>query len=180
MRTAQRNVALEHLGDEVYGFDLFTPRECRALLKAIDKLPRESPNTMNKYGRAIVGAEMRDLVATIVEKVVAPIALRVYPEIRPLKKRPYAFVVDYAWNTQRSLAKHCDTSDVTLNVSLNDEFTGGALMLYGRRGGHSCVKQVLGRAIIHRGSHGHRALPLLTGHRTNLILWCDAKGTVRA
>lgn len=37
------------------------------------------------------------------------------------------------------------------------------------------VKHALGRMYIHRGKHLHKAKPITSGSRMNLILWCKAK-----
>lgn len=171
---------VEHIGHEVYAFDLFSERQCADLLEQVEELPISPPNTMNKYGKTLRGRRLTALAAELVAKHVTPIVREFYMEIAqlrlaPLKKNPYAFVVDYSPKTQRSLAWHHDTSDVTLNVCLGREFKGGDLQFFAGRNRTFTVKQVVGRAIVHRGSHGHRALPLTAGARTNLILWCDAK-----
>jgi hypothetical protein len=173
---------VEHIGHEVFAFDLFSERQCADLLEQVDELPISPPNSMNKYGKTLRGRRLTALVAELVVKHVTPIVRSSYMEIAqlrlaPLKKHPYAFVVDYSPKTQRSLAWHHDTSDVTLNVCLGRDFAGGDLQFFTRSGDKKfIVKQIVGRAIVHRGSHGHRALPLVAGARTNLILWCDAKG----
>lgn len=168
---------LEQLAEGVYAFELYSPRQCARLLKKIEAFPGESPNTMNRYGRALVGAEARAWVAKLVEKYVAPITRKYYADLPPLKKHPFAFAVAYSPTTQRSLARHYDEgSAVTLNVCLSPTFEGGGLVFYSAAGERQyVVEQRLGRAIIHRGAQGHRALPVKSGSRTNLILWCGTK-----
>lgn len=158
----------------VFAFDLFTPAQCDALKRKIAKQhDGKPPNSMNKYG-AVLGGELRPLLARIVEKWIAPIAKAHYPEIRPLKKHPYAFSVEYEVGKQKSLAKHVDSSDVTLNICLDFEyaFSGGNVVFYEGRKQAFTYQHCWGRAIIHRGSFVHRAEPLTDGSRTNLILWC--------
>lgn len=159
----------------VYIFDLLTPRACAALLWAFERLPNDAPNTMNKYGKRVTGAAMRTTMAKLMEEV-EDIRRSAFPDIAPLKKNPYAFVVDYTPDTQKGLAKHYDSSDVTLNVCLGHEFKGGDLMFYQ---GHKSyiIPHRIGQAIVHRGSQGHRAMPLKSGRRTNLILWCSARAS---
>ncbi len=83
----------------------------------------------------------------------------------------------------RKLDFHVDDSAVTLNVCLGTEFTGGQLYF----GGIRCAAHVgstppkddeeiyldhqIGTACIHLGNHRHRALPITSGRRLNLILW---------
>lgn len=135
-----------------------------------------APNSMNKYGAELrVSKRVREELDGLT-RMVDSIRLTQYPDIGKLKK-PYAFLVDYERGKQPSLAKHYDAgSDVTLNLCLGKNFTGGDLVFYGpARRTRFVVPQHPGRAIIHRGAHVHRALPVLDGHRTNLILWCEAR-----
>lgn len=165
-------------GLDVYAVDLYTPKRCRELRIQCDALPAVAPNSMNKYGKLLVGPEMHVLMHTLVASVVSPVARARYPEIAVLKKQAYGFVVDYDVLKQRSLAKHEDSSDVTLNLCLSepDDYEGGELVFYGKNQTLT-VPHKLGRALIHRGSLTHRALPLRHGKRTNMILWCRARGS---
>jgi len=161
----------------VFAFDLFTRETCSRLLKKIEAQRSdkyEAPNSMNKYG-VVLGGELKPGIASIVVGWVAPISKENYPEINALKKHPYAFSVDYDVGKQRSLSSHVDTSDVTLNVCIGGEFEGGEVVFYEGRKPAFEYKNVVGRAIVHRGSLMHRAKPVTRGWRTNLILWCDAK-----
>jgi len=166
------------LRDDVFIFDLWSPAYCRKLLARFEKLPREAPNTMNKYGRRVVGDELRRLLARVVEREVVPRLDDFTTKIGPLKKNPYGFVVDYSPRTQGSLAKHVDVgSAVTLNVCLGHEWSGGDLIFYdaAARKREVTVAHSVGQAILHRGDHVHRATAVTTGRRTNLILWCGAR-----
>jgi len=158
---------------DVFVRRLFSSRECAEWLDEIAKQPRdrrEAPNSMNKYG-VVLGGSMRVYLAGLVWDYVCPVAEKHYPDIRSLKKHPYAFSIDYSVKTQKSLASHHDSSDVTLNVCLGKKFTGGDLVFSSGRK-RFVLKHEVGQAVIHRGSHVHRAMPLLSGERTNLILWC--------
>jgi predicted 2-oxoglutarate/Fe(II)-dependent dioxygenase YbiX len=164
----------------IFVFPVFTRVECKALLARVEKQRGQDtpPNTMNRYGAAL-GSDLRGLLTRLVQRHVAPIAARHYPEFpRGLRKHPYGFVVDYDVGKQRSLASHCDSSDVTLNVCLGHSWEGGELLFYDadghKRPDFSLVHKV-GQAILHRGSHAHRAAPITRGSRSNLILWCDAR-----
>lgn len=131
-----------------------------------------APNSINKYGVVLAKSpHLRDLVFLVQRH-----AESAFPEFRRLRKDPYAFAVDYSMKTQRSLAAHTDTSDVTLNVCLTSGFTGGDLV-FGEGRKRFVLKHKLGQAIIHRGAHIHRAMPLTSGTRTNLILWCAQRGS---
>ncbi len=159
----------------VFTFTLMTPAECKRFLEMVvkQKSPRETPNSMNKYG-TVIGGGFRKFLSHLVVHKCSPIAENFFPEIKILKNSPYAFVVDYAMSTQRSLDTHVDESDVTLNVCLGHKFTGGELVVFGKNKSLE-IKQKVGQAIVHRGTLLHRAKPLKSGTRSNLILWCSAK-----
>ncbi|KAK9033539.1 hypothetical protein V6N11_049726 [Hibiscus sabdariffa] len=81
------------------------------------------------------------------------------------------------------LGFHVDDSEVTLNVCLGKQFSGGDLFFRGVR----CDKHVNtetqtveildyshipGHAVLHRGRHRHGARATTSGQRFNLLLWC--------
>jgi len=134
-----------------------------------------APNSMNKYGLILSGGKMRDTVQELQWIYIEDLAADYYD--LKLKVNPYAFLVDYEMNKQRSLAAHFDSSDVTMNLCLEQKSFGGELVFYDRAGKKPVceIKHRVGQAIIHRGSHVHRAKPITEGRRTNLILWCQAK-----
>ena len=77
------------------------------------------------------------------------------------------------------LAYHFDDAEMTLNVNLGGHFEGGELLFGGLKSDgdekHSARYPHFHRegiAILHRGSHCHEALPVESGKRTNLIMWC--------
>jgi hypothetical protein len=82
-----------------------------------------------------------------------------------------------------SLGFHTDDSDVTFNVCLGREFTGGTIYFRGllcrvcQQSSSSTQEHVeithkLGRALLHRGQHRHGANEITSGERYNLIMWC--------
>ena len=83
----------------------------------------------------------------------------------------------------RKLDLHVDDSAVTLNVCLGTEFTDGQLYFGGIRcSSHTSstkprddeeiyLKHQVGTACLHLGAHRHRALPITSGRRLNLVLW---------
>ena len=158
---------------------MLTPYDQRVLRDAI--LSRKfthpvdgRPNSMNKYGFVLEGHYFNRWVKWAIQKYVQPIT-RYYlaPKMRKLSLRAYAMTVEYDVKKQRSLARHFDSSDVTLNVCVDGKFKGGDLILYDRKSdGRYVLKQKLGQAVVHLGRHDHRALPIKSGTRTNLVLWC--------
>ena len=156
-------------------------RECRELRNRIasyrEEHPRSpAPNSMNKYGLILSAAHAQWWIQLIQAKYITPIAAEHYPEINRLQKNPYAFVVDYEMDKQRSLAAHNDSANVTLNLCLEQKSGGGELVFYNKAGNRPkfSIEHRVGQAIVHRASHVHRAKPITSGFRSNLILWCAA------
>lgn len=174
---------IEELYPGIVVFDLYTQREALNLLVDLQQQrDDEPPNSMNKYGAVPRGAFWRKELARLVRRYVQPISTLFFPEMKRLRVNPYAFSVDYEDGKQKALAKHFDSSDVTLNVCLGGRYAEGDLVFYGGRRAVFTYSHVLGRAIVHRGSFVHRALPIkpiqplaLDCWRTNLILWCSTK-----
>lgn len=161
----------------VFVLDLWAPKDCEAILKRVGPLRMKAPppNSMNRYGVVLYGSWFRAMGKHLVHRYIEPVAAANYPRINQLKRDPYAFVVDYDMKKQRSLAAHFDSAHVTLNVCLSKECEGGELVFYDEAGRKPVfeMQHVPGRAIIHRASHVHRAKPLRSGRRSNLILWCE-------
>ncbi|KAL0424693.1 UNVERIFIED_CONTAM: DExH-box ATP-dependent RNA helicase DExH17 [Sesamum radiatum] len=95
----------------------------------------------------------------------------------------HGFVLEYGMDRDVDLGFHVDDSEVTLNVCLGKQFSGGELFFRGVR----CEKHVNtetqseeifdyshvpGRAVLHRGRHRHGARATTSGNRINLLLWC--------
>jgi len=72
---------------------------------------------------------------------------------------------------------HFDNAEVTLNVSLDDEYDGGDLVFRGmktepkRESDFFGYEHRLGEGVLHLGALRHEAMPLTRGKRTNLIIW---------
>lgn len=156
---------------ELFRFRLFTAQECRDVLKKIDaERERNScaPNSMNKYG-VHLGGSLRPFLADLSKRV-----QEFVPHMK-LFVNPIAFAIDYTIETQKSLARHVDESDVTLNVCLGKRFEGGSLVFYPSSDRKMEVEQKPGYALVHLGCLAHRATPITSGSRTNLVLWCRAR-----
>lgn len=93
-----------------------------------------------------------------------------------------AFIVSYGPEADRDLDLHYDNSEVTVNISLDDQFSDGELYI-----GHmfsdsqpvpksslpeycSCQHKLC-YGLFHRGQQMHGALPLSSGARHNLVIW---------
>jgi predicted 2-oxoglutarate/Fe(II)-dependent dioxygenase YbiX len=128
---------------------------------------------MNKNGLVLHGTNLAAFERSLL-MTVKPLAARLYPHVGRLVKS-HGFLVHYGMQSQRSLAAHFDESDVTLNVCLGGRFTGGTLVFTDDRDRRMCeISHEIGKAVLHLGEQVHRAKPLASGRRSNLILWCSA------
>jgi hypothetical protein len=193
-RKALREVIREaHPG--VYVFDMLRPRFCRELLEEAAHFERWGgqnglglvrPNTMNNYGTVLDSLGFYPMLDELMNEYVTPFAALVYADVggNSLDSH-HGFIVEYQPGKDTKLDFHVDASDVTLNVCLGKEFTGGTLFFRGVRCGRCQqtewrpeeefeIAHTAGQAILHRGKHRHGANPIVSGERYNLILWCNS------
>jgi len=180
---------------------LFTDKFMQDLLDEIDHIqnsgvPRRRPNGMNRYGIILDQVGLEAAITGLVQAYVRPLAQMLFPElVGPTDAdEHYAFTVRYEPTGDTELSKHGDASVVTLNLCLGRPgWKGGALRFFESGGqgitllprgnesaGAGDVEFSPGMAVIHRGQHKHQALPLLSGERTNVIIWLMGRhGVVR-
>jgi hypothetical protein len=150
------------------------------------KLSTLRPNTMNNYGIVLDSIGFAPMLQVWMTDYVLPFSSWAYPDVGgDTLDTHHGFTVEYEAGKDLSLDFHVDASDVTLNVCLGEDFTGGSLFFRGIRCG-VCqettwraeeefeIDHVPGRAILHRGKHRHGANPILSGRRCNLIVWCNS------
>lgn len=177
----------------VYTFDMLQPRFCEMLLSEVENFEKwvhetkfriMRPNTMNKYGAVLDDFGMESMLEKLMEDFIRHISKIFFLDVGGYSlDSHHGFVVEYGMDRDVELGFHVDDSEVTLNVCLGKQFTGGELFFRGVR----CEKHVNtethpeeiydhahlpGRAIIHRGRHRHGARATTSGHRINLLLWC--------
>ncbi|XP_042504790.1 2-oxoglutarate and iron-dependent oxygenase domain-containing protein CP2-like isoform X1 [Macadamia integrifolia] len=177
----------------VYTFDMLQPSFCKLLLSEVEnfeKWVRESkcrimrPNTMNKYGAVLDDFGLETMLDKLMDDFIRPISKVFFPEVGgSTLDSHHGFIVEYGKDRDVDLGFHVDDSEVTLNVCLGEQFSGGELFFRGIR----CEKHVNtetqpeeildyshvpGKAVLHRGRHRHGARATNSGHRVNLLLWC--------
>ena len=147
-------------------------------------LPKR-PNSMNRYGAILKEIGLGHVMSQIVSVYINPLSAFFFRHIGASLDSNHSFLVDYELGKDRDLSFHVDQSDVTLNVCLGSEFTGGSLFFGGVRCNQHTSTNVLsyeavsvnhtvGRALLHLGKHRHLASPVESGRRTNLIIWCNS------
>lgn len=197
---ALRAVAPEvHPG--VHVFKLLPAEFCRDMVDELawietwcarQKLAPIRPNTMNHYGAVLDIFGFAPFLRQLMCTYVTPLATLFFPEVGGATlDSHHGFVVEYQPGKDVKLDFHVDTSEVTLNVCLGKEFTGGNLYFRGVRCSRHQetpwtpaedfeVGHRPGQAILHRGRHRHGAHPIISGQRHNLILWCRSSTFSRA
>ena len=156
-------------------FDLSMSTRTLARLRAIAKRAVQvegGPNSMNRYGSRVVEvSDLQSLVMLSRELCWDNVDARAHIGVGRTARSKSAFTVEYDGSKQRRLERHVDSSDVTMNVCIDGDFWGGELVLY-RRGVRRCaIAQAVGVGFIHRGKLEHRAAPIVSGTRRNLVLW---------
>ncbi|XP_035218960.1 2-oxoglutarate and iron-dependent oxygenase domain-containing protein 2-like isoform X2 [Stegodyphus dumicola] len=169
---------------QLYGFQVFKENFCLALLDEIahyeeSNLPKERPNTMNKYGVLLDELGFHDEFSCILRvKYLDTLAAVLFPEWRGKGLDSHKiFTVGYKIGHDVDLSYHFDNCEVTLNVCLSKNFKGGELYFGDMKDvpidKSSCmlVPHKVGYGILHRGQQLHGALPISAGERHNLIFW---------
>lgn len=177
----------------VYSFAMLQPSFCELLLAEVEnfekwvnaaKFKTMKPNTMNKYGAVLDDFGLEAMLNKLMEEFICPISKVFFTEVGgSTLDSHHGFVVEYGNDKDIELGFHVDDSEVTLNVCLGKEFSGGELFFRGVRcdkhvNSETQPEEILdyshtpGRAVLHRGRHRHGARPTTSGHRINLLLWC--------
>lgn len=177
----------------VFAFEMLQPRFCEMLLAEVENFEKwvhetkfriMRPNTMNKYGAVLDDFGLETMLDKLMEEYIRPMSRVFFPEVGGATlDSHHGFVVEYGMDRDVDLGFHVDDSEVTLNVCLGKQFSGGELFFRGVR----CEKHVNsetqpeeildyshvpGRAVLHRGRHRHGARATTSGNRINLLLWC--------
>eukprot|EP00258_Populus_trichocarpa_P021638 XP_024437657.1 uncharacterized PKHD-type hydroxylase At1g22950 isoform X4 [Populus trichocarpa] len=142
------------------------------------------PNTMNKYGAVLDDFGLETMLDKLMDGFIRPISKVFFREVGGATlDSHHGFVVEYGKDWDVDLGFHVDDSEVTLNVCLGKQFSGGELFFRGTR----CDKHVNtgsqpeeifdyshvpGGAVLHLGRHRHGVRATTSGHRINLLLWC--------
>ncbi|XP_061953963.1 2-oxoglutarate and iron-dependent oxygenase domain-containing protein CP2-like isoform X1 [Populus nigra] len=177
----------------VLTFEMLQPRFCELLVAEVEnfeawvndtKFRIMRPNTMNKYGAVLDDFGLETMLDKLMDGFIRPISKVFFPDVGGATlDSHHGFVVEYGKDWDVDLGFHVDDSEVTLNVCLGKQFSGGELFFRGTR----CDKHVNtgsqpeeifdyshipGQAVLHLGRHRHGARATTSGHRINLLLWC--------
>lgn len=153
-------------------------------------IPTRRPNGMNKHGLVldheteggVTYPPLDAFVERLADGYVRPLGRMFFPEFAGKgtldDASTYAFTIRYAANNNTkavgdlSLPEHSDASVFTMNLNLNLPGSGyeGSSLAFADAPGTPLVMEP-GMAVLHRGMHRHRALPISGGERHQLIVW---------
>jgi hypothetical protein len=96
----------------------------------------------------------------------------------------HSYIVRYGAEYDRELGFHVDDSLVTMNLCLNNGFSGSDLIFKGTRcpihvdtestdDKETYIKHKKGFMVLHGGKNRHYVTPIEAGERYNLIVWCQ-------
>ncbi|RWS14885.1 2-oxoglutarate and iron-dependent oxygenase domain-containing protein 2-like isoform X1 [Dinothrombium tinctorium] len=165
----------------IYSFPVFTRKFCQDFIEEINHfensaMPKERPNTMNKYGILLNEIGFDDFL-TSMRNIVSQISNIFYADWggKDLDSQK-AFTVHYKEGQDLELATHFDNSEITLNICVGNVFTGGELFFLNNRDCYdvnSIIRFIhdIGRGVLHLGNQLHGAMPIESGERYNIIFW---------
>ncbi|GAM20380.1 hypothetical protein SAMD00019534_035550, partial [Acytostelium subglobosum LB1] len=167
----------------IYSLKVFKEDFCLKLLNEIDNfrnsgLPTARPNSMNNYGVILDEIGFTSFFTQFRDQYLRPFTSVLYPRYNGAElDSHHAFIVQYKIDKDKELGFHYDESDVTLNLCLGRQFTGGSLYFRGILDQPDTHQEYFefqhkpGTALLHVGSHRHGANGLTSGERSNLIMW---------
>ncbi|XP_051146314.1 2-oxoglutarate and iron-dependent oxygenase domain-containing protein CP2-like [Andrographis paniculata] len=177
----------------IFTFEMLQPRFCELLMSEVENFEKwvietkfaiMRPNTMNKYGAVLDDFGMESMLHKLMEDFIRPMAKVFFVDVggQTLDSH-HGYVLEYGLHRDVGIGFHVDDSEVTLNVCLGKQFSGGDLFFRGVRcENHTNTEtqpdeifdysHVPGRAVLHRGHHRHGARATTSGSRVNLVLWC--------
>jgi len=179
----------------IYSFEMLESNFCNEFLDEIvsyeswcekEKLAVQAPNSMNNYGVILDDLGFSPFLKELMTKYVSPLSGILFKDAGgDTLDENHGFIVEYAMKKDTSLGFHTDDSEITLNVCLGKNFTGGTLYFAGIReheymqspslqNGHIEIMHKIGRAILIQGQQMHGANDITSGERYNLIMWCKS------
>lgn len=173
------------LRNRIFSFDVFTPEFCSKFMQEINHfkaqgLDYNKPNTMVKNGVILDEIGFGGFMDTFRENYLQRLCEIFFPKyIKPEDQLDShrAFTIEYdPGSEQNSLGSHFDNAEITLNVSLDEDYTGGELIFTGSKfdeepGPTTVIRHKKGRGVLHLGEEVHEAEETDSGRRTNLIIW---------
>lgn len=167
-------------------FDVERLAEFRDYLEAVanSQIPRRAPYgiQLNRYGVMLDPRSEGHLAAPnfqvfyndMMNRFMRPIA-RLLLGTYGYDNQTFGFSIQYNPDKDKDLHAHTDASSATLNININlpdENFTGSQVDFHDKTSGKT-VQTIFesGKAIIHRGNVPHATHPIISGQRSNLVVW---------
>lgn len=186
---------LREVAPDVFAFQFFDPQRLETLRRYLETawdsgIPIRPPYgiVLNRGGAMLdprsdgylAAPSFQRFYRQLLDVYMRPIARLLFPEVVGYDTQTFGFSINYQPNTDTSIRPHSDASAATLNINLNlpgEDFSGSAVHFFGSHSGDvRTLSFEPGMAIIHRGSVPHAAQPIVTGERTNMVLWLFGAG----
>lgn len=167
-------------------FDVERLAEFRNYLEAVanSQIPKRAPYgiQLNRYGVMLDPRSEGHLAAPnfqafyneMMNRFMRPIA-RLLLGTYGYDSQTFGFSIQYNPDKDKDLHAHSDASSATLNININlpdENFTGSQVDFHDKTSGKT-VQTIFesGKAIIHRGNVPHATHPIISGQRSNLVVW---------
>lgn len=168
------DLAVDHLGDEVYEFPLFTKKFCDEIIVMTEEIDNWTYSRHKYYPTTDVllgDIGMDKIYNRILNEIIRPMCIHIWTLQGKAwdKVNSENFLARYLPDAQSHLSLHHDHSHLSLVVKLNDEFDGGGT--YFPKYGLLSNPERVGTATIHPGqiTHRHGARPIYSGRRYIIV-----------
>ena len=167
-------------------FDVERLADFRNYLEAVvnAQIPVRPPYgiQLNRYGIMLDPRSEGHLAApsfqafygAIMDRFMRPVA-RLLLDTYGYDNQTFGFSIQYNPDKDKDLRAHTDASAATLNININlpdEKYTGSQVDFYDKITGNKVQASFApGQAIIHSGNVPHATHPIITGQRSNLVLW---------
>ena len=177
------DLIVDHLGDEVYEFPLFTKRFCDEIIAMTEELDNWTYSRHEHYPTTDVLLQdigMNEIYNRVLDEVIRPLAIHIWKlEGKSWNKvNSENFLARYLPDAQSHLSLHHDHSHLSLVLKLNDEFDGGGT--YFPKYGLLSNPERVGTATLHPGqiTHRHGARPIYSGRRYITVSFITNNGDI--
>ena len=181
MRNNINNIDVTEVIKDAYTFMLFTPRFCSELIQESEKIGdwyNVERGKIDKRSGSYETYPTQDIHLSqlglgeqwslILSTYIAPMASHLYSNLQT-EGTNIVFVVKYSMDGQKLLDAHHDTSTYSINVTLNESFTGGGT--YFVRQKYLQCDNNIGQLLMHPGrcTHYHAGKEITSGTRYILV-----------
>jgi hypothetical protein len=168
---------IAEVGPDLYQLPFWRPDFCALVIRAAEAVGAfgadpDDPVPGHEVSLATISPALFEAVQNDLGRRIWPELRSVWPliEYRGLRD---AFVIRYAAGDQESLRLHQDVAQVSATVRLNDAYEGAELAF--PRQGFTNGEQPVGSLLAWPSlvTHPHETLPLVSGIKYGLTIWCD-------